>query len=126
MVYLVSCLVKNLERSLKFGDEVGGHLVTGHVDCLAEVNSINKSKNSNIINIKFPDDYKKFIASKGSVCLDGISLTINDVFENMFTVNIIPHTEDNTSWNNLNEGDSINLEFDILARYVARQLEEKK
>ena len=116
----------NLERSLKFGDEVGGHLVTGHVDCLAEVNSINKSKNSNIINIKFPDDYKKFIASKGSVCLDGISLTINDVFENMFTVNIIPHTEDNTSWNNLNEGDSINLEFDILARYVARQLEEKK
>ena len=116
----------NLERSLKFGDEVGGHLVTGHVDCLAEVNSINKSKNSNIINIKFPDDYKKFIASKGSVCLDGISLTINDVFKNMFTVNIIPHTEDNTSWNNLNEGDSINLEFDILARYVARQLEEKK
>ena len=116
----------NLERSLKFGDEVGGHLVTGHVDCLAKVHSINKSKNSNIINIKYPSKYKKFIASKGSVCLDGISLTINDVFEDMFTVNIIPHTEDNTSWSNLNEGDSINLEFDVLARYVARQLEEKK
>ena len=60
------------------------------------------------------------------MCIRDRSLTINDVFENMFTVNIIPHTEDNTSWSNLNEGDSINLEFDVLARYVARQLEEKK
>ena len=96
------------------------------VPLLYLINSINKSKNSNIINIKYPSKYKKFIASKGSVCLDGISLTINDVFEDMFTVNIIPHTEDNTSWSNLNEGDSINLEFDVLARYIARQLEEKK
>ena len=87
---------------------------------------MNKSKNSNIINIKYPNEYKKFIASKGSVCLDGISLTINDVFEDMFTVNIIPHTENNTSWINLSEGDGVNLEFDVLARYVARHLEEKK
>ena len=79
----------NLEKSLKFGDEVGGHLVTGHVDCLGEIDSIIKSKNSNVFKIKYPNKYKKFVASKGSICLDGISLTINDVADDFFSVNII-------------------------------------
>ena len=116
----------NLEKSLRFGDEVGGHLVTGHVDCLGEIVSINKSKNNNIFKIKYPKEYKKYVASKGSICLDGISLTINEVFDDFFSVNIIPHTEENTSWSKISKGDSINVEFDVLARYVASQLEDRK
>ena len=116
----------NLEKSLRFGDEVGGHLVTGHIDCLGEIVSINKSKNSNVFKIKYPKEYKKYVASKGSICLDGISLTINEVFDDFFSVNIIPHTEENTSWSKISKGDSINVEFDVLARYVASQLEDRK
>ena len=116
----------NLEKSLRFGDEVGGHLVTGHVDCLGEIDSINKSKNSNVFKIKYPKEYKRYVASKGSICLDGISLTINEAFDDFFSVNIIPHTEENTSWSKISKGDSINIEFDVLARYVASQLEDKK
>ena len=116
----------NLEKSLRFGDEVGGHLVTGHVDCLGEIESINKSKNSNVFKIKYPKKYKKYVASKGSICLDGISLTINEAFDDFFSVNIIPHTEENTSWSKISKGDSINIEFDVLARYVASQLEDRK
>lgn len=115
----------NLERSLKFGDEMGGHLVSGHVDCLSKIISIKKIKNGNIFTIEYPEIYKKFIASKGSVCLDGISLTVNDVFDNKFTVNIISHTENNTTWKDIKEGDNINTEIDIFARYISRQLEEK-
>ena len=116
----------NLEKSLRFGDEVGGHLVTGHVDCLGEIDSINKSKNSNVFKIKYPKEYKRYVASKGSICLDGISLTINEAFDDFFSVNIIPHTEENTSWSKISKGDSINIEFDILARYVASQLKDRK
>ena len=116
----------NLEKSLRFGDEVGGHLVTGHVDCLGEIKSINKSKNSNIFKIKYPKKYKRYVASKGSICLDGISLTINEALDDFFSVNMIPHTEENTSWSKISKGDSINIEFDILARYVASQLKDRK
>ena len=116
----------NLEKSLRFGDEVGGHLVTGHVDCLGEIDSINKSKNSNVFKIKYPKEYKRYVATKGSICLDGISLTINEAFDDFFSVNIIPHTEENTSWSKISKGDSINIEFDVLARYVASQLEDRK
>ncbi len=115
----------NLERSLKFGDEMGGHLVSGHIDCLSKIISIKKIKNGNIFTIEYPEIYKKFIASKGSVCLDGISLTVNDVFDNKFTVNIISHTENNTTWKDIKEGDNINTEIDIFARYISRQIEEK-
>ena len=115
----------NLERSLKFGDEMGGHLVSGHVDCLSKIISIKKIKNGNIFTIEYPEIYKKFIASKGSVCLDGISLTVNDVFDNKFTVNIISNTENNTTWKDIKEGDNINTEIDIFARYISRQIEEK-
>lgn len=115
----------NLERSLKFGDEMGGHLVSGHVDCLSKIISIKKIKNGNIFTIEYPEIYKKLIASKGSICLDGISLTVNDVFDNKFTVNIISHTENNTTWKDIKEGDNINTEIDIFARYISRQIEEK-
>ena len=115
----------NLERSLKFGDEMGGHLVSGHIDCLSKVISINKVENGNIFTIEYPDTYKKFIASKGSICLDGISLTVNDVFDNKFTVNIISHTENNTTWKDIKEGANINMEIDIFARYISRQIEER-
>ena len=83
-------------------------------------------KNSNVFKIKYPKKYKKYVASKGSICLDGISLTINEVFDDFFSVNIIPHTEENTSWSKISKGDSINIEFDVLARYVASQLEDRK
>ena len=85
----------NLEKSLKIGEELGGHFVYGHVDCIAKIHDIEKGKNSNTFIIDYPKDFKKFIAKKGSVSLDGISLTVNEVFgvdESMFTVNIIPHT----------------------------------
>ena len=80
----------------------------------------------NVFKIKYPKEYKKYVASKGSICLDGISLTINEVFDDFFSVNIIPHTEENTSWSKISKGDSINVEFDVLARYVASQLEDRK
>lgn len=114
----------NLEKSLKFGDEMGGHLVSGHVDCLSKIISIEKIDNGNIFTIEYPNDYKKFIASKGSICLDGISLTVNEVFDNKFSVNIISHTENNTNWKDIKEGASINTEIDIFARYISRQIEE--
>ena len=114
----------NLEKSLRFGDEVGGHLVTGHIDFISKIVSIQKDKNSNVVTIQYPNEYKKFIANKGSICLDGISLTVNEVFENKFSVNIIPHTENNTTWKNMKVGNKINTEVDIFSRYVSRQLEE--
>ena len=110
----------NLEKSLRFGDEVGGHLVTGHVDCLGEIKSINKSKNSNIFKIKYPKKYKRYVASKGSICLDGISLTINEAFDDFFSVNIIPHTQKVTTWSEIKKNDLFNLEIDLLARYIER------
>ena len=115
----------NLEKSLKFGDEMGGHLVSGHVDCLSKIISRKKIENGNIFTIEYPDAYRKFIASKGSISLDGISLTVNDVFDNRFTVNIISHTENNTTWKDIKEGDNINTEIDIFARYISRQIEER-
>ena len=104
---------------------MGGHLVSGHVDCLSKVISINKVENGNIFTIEYPDTYKKFIASKGSICLDGISLSVNDVFDNKFTVNIISHTENNTTWKDIKEGANINMEIDIFARYISRQIKER-
>ncbi len=112
----------NLEKSLKVGDELGGHFVYGHVDCVAKIHDIKEDKNSNIFTIDYPKNFKKFIAKKGSVSLDGISLTVNDVFgldESMFTVNIIPHTKKFTTWSNIAINSEINLEVDPLSRYSA-------
>ena len=116
----------NLEAALKMGDELGGHIVSGHVDGLATLKSITPDGDSYRLKIEVPQDLKSFIASKGSVALDGVSLTVNEVQENMFGVNIIPHTWDNTTLGKLSEGDTMHLEIDMLARYMARMLECQK
>lgn len=113
----------NLERALKMGDELGGHIVSGHVDGLAKLNSITKDGDSYRLSFDAPAELAGFIASKGSVALDGISLTVNEVEGHSFGVNIIPHTWDNTTLADRQVGDHIHLEIDMLARYMARMLE---
>jgi riboflavin synthase len=110
----------NLERSLKLSDEMGGHLVTGHVDGVAEIASIKPDGNSMRFEIECPQALAKFVAAKGSVALAGTSLTVNTVGDNRFTVNIIPHTLAVTSWGQMTAGQPVNMEVDLIARYVAR------
>ena len=113
----------NLEKSLKVGDEIGGHFVYGHVDCLGELSEIHEDKNSNIYIVKYPKKFSKFIVEKGSVSLDGISLTVNQVNDNeepSFSVNIIPHTKEFTTWSDIAINSKINLEVDSIARYVLK------
>ncbi|HRF09749.1 MAG TPA: riboflavin synthase [Xanthobacteraceae bacterium] len=115
----------NLERSLKLGDELGGHLVSGHVDGIAEVVSREDFDQSSRITLRAPEALARYIAIKGSVALDGISLTVNEVKGRDFSVHLIPHTLQVTNWNGLKAGDKVNLEVDQLARYVARLAEFK-
>jgi riboflavin synthase len=110
----------NLERALRLGDELGGHLVSGHVDGIARIISIRPEGASKRFVFEVPDSLKKYIAAKGSVSLDGTSLTVNEVDDNQFGVNMISHTQDVTCWGYSQEGDLVNLEIDVLARYVAR------
>ena len=110
----------NLERSLKLGDELGGHIVSGHVDGLAEIKSIENSGDSHIVWLKAPSAFVRFIAAKGSVALDGVSLTVNAVDGCLFSINIIPHTWSATGWAGAVVGQKMNMEIDMLARYVAR------
>jgi len=112
----------NLERSLRLGDELGGHLVYGHVDGIAEVSEITPDAGSLRYRFTAPADLLRFLAPKGSVALDGVSLTVNDVQDESFGVNIIPHTAEMTTFGSYRQGDRINLEIDMLARYVARLL----
>jgi riboflavin synthase len=110
----------NLERALKVGDELGGHIVSGHVDGVAEVVSMVDEGDSTRVQFKAPDDLARFIAPKGSVTLNGTSLTVNEVDGAVFGVNFIPHTKIATTWGDVAVGDPINLEVDTMARYVAR------
>ncbi len=110
----------NLERALKVGDELGGHIVSGHVDGVAVIKSITDEGDSQRYIFEAPAEFAKFIAPKGSVTLNGTSLTVNDVDGNEFGVNIIPHTQKVTIWGDAKPGDVINLEIDTMARYVAR------
>ena len=110
----------NLERALKMGDELGGHIVSGHVDGLAEITAITPEGDSQRYTFKTSAALMPFIAPKGSVTLDGTSLTVNEVEGLTFGVNLIPHTQDVTTWGLSKVGDIINLEIDVLARYVAR------
>lgn len=110
----------NLERSLTPTSELGGHIVTGHVDGIAEIVSLEPDGDSMRFEIEVPDHLARFIAPKGSVALNGVSLTVNDVDGSRFGVNLIPHTLQVTTWGELAAGDRINLEVDLLARYVAR------
>jgi riboflavin synthase len=113
----------NLERSLKMGDELGGHLVSGHVDGVGEIIAIKPEGDSKRFTFRVPDVLAPFIATKGSIALDGTSLTVNEVSGNSFGVNIIPHTQAVTCWGQARVGDPVNVEIDMLARYVARLAE---
>lgn len=113
----------NIERALKVGDELGGHIVSGHVDGLAEVVSIEPDGDSTRVQFRSPAELSKFIAPKGSVALNGTSLTVNEVQGNVFGVNLIPHTFAVTTWGQVRTGDMVNLEVDTMARYVARLAE---
>ena len=110
----------NLERALKVGDELGGHIVSGHVDGVAEVVGLVREGGSTRLVLRAPDHLAGFIAPKGSVALDGTSLTVNEVSGTDFGINLIPHTKQVTTWGDVVLGDRINLEIDTLARYVAR------
>ena len=110
----------NLEKSLKVGEEIGGHIVSGHVDGIGEVVSVQPEGDSVRYKIKAPKGLAKFIAPKGSISLDGTSLTVNEVEGQHFGVNIIPHTSRATTWNGITVGSKINIEIDMLARYLAR------
>ena len=110
----------NLERALKVGDELGGHVVSGHVDGTAEVLDIRDEGDSTRFTFRAPRELARFIAPNGSVALNGTSLTVNEVSDCDFGVNLIPHTKEVTTWGEVAVGDAINLEIDTLARYVAR------
>lgn len=112
----------NLERALRVGDELGGHLVSGHVDGVGDVTAISADGDSIRATIKPPLDLMTAISSKGSVTIEGVSLTVNDVTDQEFGVNLIPHTQQFTTLGGIKEGQRVNLEIDQLARYVARAL----
>jgi len=113
----------NLERSLRVGDELGGHIVAGHVDGLAQVVAVADEGDSTRVTLRAPAELAKFIAPKGSVALNGTSLTVNEVADRDFGINFIPHTKAVTTWGRIAVGDLVNLEIDTLARYVARLAE---
>ena len=113
----------NLERALRLGDELGGHVVSGHVDGVAEIVSVKPEGDSTRVTFRAPDELARFIAPKGSVALNGTSLTVNEVDGAEFGVNFIPHTKTETTWGDIAPGDLVNLEIDTLARYVARLAE---
>ncbi len=108
----------NLEKSLKVGDELGGHFVYGHVDTTSEIKTIEKINGSYKITFIIKDEFMKYFSPKGSVSIDGVSLTVNEVLSKTFSVNIIPHTWAYTSFFNFKVGTVVNIEIDILARYL--------
>lgn len=115
----------NLERALRAGDELGGHLVSGHIDAVARIVSATADGDSRRLTFEVPGAVVRYIAEKGSVALDGTSLTVNEVLGSRFAVNLIPLTLTQTTWGRKKPGDEINLEVDLLARYVARLMESR-
>ena len=113
----------NLERSLRVGDELGGHIVSGHVDGVAKILAITPDGDSKRFFFEAPEHLSRYIAPKGSIALDGVSLTVNEVSEARFGVNLIPHSLTVTTWGAKTPGDLVNLEVDVIARYVARLME---
>jgi len=112
----------NLEPAISLGERLGGHLVSGHVDCTGVVTSRATDARSIRLTIEIPAEYARYVAKKGSVCVDGVSLTINEVSANSFELNIIPHTADVTIINQYAVGSIVNVEVDLLARYIERLL----
>lgn len=112
----------NLERALRLGDRLGGHIVTGHVDCVARVEERRELAGNIRFTFRLPPDHARHVVAKGSVTIDGISLTVNDVRGTLFSVNVIPHTAAVTTLRGRRPGDEVNIETDILAKYVERLL----
>jgi riboflavin synthase len=110
----------NLERAARVGDELGGHIVSGHVDGVGEVLSVESEGGSHRVRIRAPKPLHRFIAPKGSITVEGVSLTVNEVEDDVFGVNLIPHTWDVTTLGELRPGSRVNIEIDMLARYLAR------
>ena len=120
--YLKRGSLINLEKSLRVGDEISGHFVFGHIDCTSKLLKINKINDSHEITLKIPKEIKKFIVNKCSVSLNGVSLTVNEVSNRTFSVNLVPYTWKNTTFLLIKEGEIINVEVDMLARYVTQHL----
>ena len=116
----------NLERSLRVGDEIGGHFVTGHVDTVLKLQKIREENGSKVLYIKLTNEISPYIASKGSITIEGISLTVNDVNNGYFNVNIIPFTWDNTNLKNIKVNDFVNVEIDLLSRYLINYQKKKE
>lgn len=116
----------NLERALRAGDELGGHIVSGHIDGVGRIAGFRSDGDSRRFTIEAPADLAPYIASKGSIALDGISLTVNEVEGTAFGINIIPHTLTHTTLGDRKPGDRVNLEVDLFARYVARLMEQRR
>jgi len=116
----------NLERALRLSDRLDGHLVSGHVDGVGEVMTITDQGRSVRFEIGFPDQLARYIAKKGSICVDGVSLTVNDVVEGCFEVNIIPHTFQETLFSEYKVGTKVNLEVDLIARYLENLLNNRE
>ncbi len=112
----------NLEKALALGDKLGGHLVTGHVDGIGEVLAFEAAGESKRLRLRVPQELARFVARKGSICVDGVSLTVNRVADHDFEVNLIPHTLAVTTLGRLSPGARVNLEIDLIARYVERML----
>ncbi len=112
----------NLEPAMAIGERLGGHIVSGHVDCVGKVLSVDEDARSMRLKLELPREYARYVAKKGSVCIDGVSLTINEVSGNHFEVNIIPHTADVTTIGDYAPGSIVNIEVDLLARYLERLL----
>lgn len=113
----------NLEKALRLSDRLGGHLVSGHVDGVGEVTQFTNLGDCWLLAVRAPHAISKYIAKKGSICIDGVSLTVNTIAQDTFTMNIIPHTLENTTLNNLSAGSRVNIEIDQIARYVERMTE---
>jgi riboflavin synthase len=112
----------NLEPSLRAGDALGGHLVSGHVDAVGRVAGVQEDARSRRLQFELPKALMRFVAPKGSICIDGVSLTVNEVAGQSFEVNIIPHTSEVTTLAGLSSGDCVNVEIDVIARYIDRLL----
>lgn len=113
----------NLEKALRLSDRLGGHLVSGHVDSVGIVTQFTDLKDNWLLAIRAPHTISKYIAKKGSICINGVSLTVNSIEQDIFTMNIIPHTFQNTTFNQLTVGSQVNCEIDQIARYVERMTE---
>ncbi|WP_224983032.1 riboflavin synthase [Geomonas agri] len=116
----------NMERAMRLSDRLDGHLVSGHVDCVATITERREVANNIVFSFRFPAEFAKYIAAKGSVAIDGISLTVNEVGPDSFSVNIIPHTASKTTLLSKRVGDEVNIETDLLCRYLERLLAGKE